>query len=390
MLNLATKCFNRQNFILEGCKLVVAVFLAMSWMVSISKAKTSLPVHVSVSGVQSVAISHERFSCQDSDSGMADVADTPLRAYRDQTGVIHGFSGSYNNFVFVGKTFLDLHRAGCHPMMRSGMSTDPSAFSDREWITSPYTLDGKRVVAVVHDEYLGWMHKPTECARPQGNEKHCWYFSSTLTESIDGGYTFRKLSGPKKYLASPQMRFSTKIDTEGVGNPTNIFRNPHDNYFYLFLGVAKRGVCLGRSLDLKSWSFWTGSDYSAKFLNPYEQISTTQTKDIVPCKTIPIPLSSIVYDPKNDAFIGVLNSANGGLSYTATRDLENWPPTQPLVPPPVNRATIHYPSILDATSTSRNFETIGAHPYLYFVSRPEHGVLRDVVRVPLQVTPVSP
>jgi hypothetical protein len=51
---------------------------------------------------------------------------------------------------------------------------------------------------------------------------------------------------------------------------------------------------------------------------------------------------------------------------------------------------VHNPSVLDPTSTSRNFETIGKTAYLYYTQfhtqNCQQGPDRDLVRVPITVS----
>jgi hypothetical protein len=379
-------------------KLTHAVTLVFGLAV-VSHPAVANHIIVSVSGSQETVIPYDRFKCPTVKAGagdpMTDVADSPLRMYKGEGGLLHAFTVSYYNFPFVGKSPLDLHRPSCTSMLRTRFLADPSTFQNREWLASTYAIDDKHVIAIIHNEYFGWRYDPGHCALPTATQRRCWYFSSTLAESSDGGYTFRRLPGDSAYLASPQERYSAAINTAGVGNPTNIFRNPHDNRYYVMLTVANLGACLGQSTDLRNWLFWDGSGFNGKFVNPFrarpagtfsQGKRSTDSNDAYPCKPVFPTMSSVVYDPQFDVFIGVLNGGSRGIAYTSSKDLTSWAASRILIPNPSwPTGVIQYPSIIDMTSDSRNFDTVGTQPYVYFMSRPGRAIDRDIVRVPVKI-----
>ena len=51
---------------------------------------------------------------------------------------------------------LDHLTHDCKVVMGSSGNSDPSTYNDREWLASPYTLDGRTIYGLVHMEYHGW------------------------------------------------------------------------------------------------------------------------------------------------------------------------------------------------------------------------------------------
>ena len=112
-----------------------------------------------------------------------DIPDAPARAFRDADGQVHLIASHYVTRAMVGPS-LDAVRHDCRRVMVSDLDGDPARFDDREWITAPYTTDGRTVYALVHNEYQGDKH-PGRC--PSEEYLKCWYNSITLARSTDGG-----------------------------------------------------------------------------------------------------------------------------------------------------------------------------------------------------------
>jgi len=85
---------------------------------------------------------------------MSDVPDLPARAFRDANGNVQLIATHYVNRRMIGAT-LDSVKRDCDIIMNSHKDPDPSQFNDREWLCAVYTLDGKTIYALVHNEYQG-------------------------------------------------------------------------------------------------------------------------------------------------------------------------------------------------------------------------------------------
>src|SRR5438309_2348383 len=80
-----------------------------------------------------------------------DTPDTPPRAFRDFSGDVHLVSTHEANRALVGRDFAHF-RHECAVIYQGSHSDDPSRYSDRQWLTSFYTEDGRRIHALVHNE----------------------------------------------------------------------------------------------------------------------------------------------------------------------------------------------------------------------------------------------
>lgn len=351
-----------------------------------------------VAGRAQSVVSADQFNCAPP-SNLAtyhDVPDGAPHAYRDTSGNLHLFANTFLGYRLAGRDFNDIEHPDCSRMMISGLSSDPSRFRNHEWLISPYTLDGQHVYALVHDEYFGWDYDHG-CARPAGAAKHCWYIAISAAWSGDGGNTFGPPpAGYGKLVATLPYGFSNDMAVAGYGNPTNIFRNPHDGLYYALIGAfgyraQKSGRCLIRTADFRSWNFWTGKDFSGKFVDPYEKKADAGAGGGAAggiCTPVYSgSLVSIVYSPHLDLFVGVGGQHGGGFSYSSSQDLVHWADAQQLMAPG-RSVSISYPSLIDENSKARNFDTTGNRPYLYFVQFDKHalggaGAHREILRTPL-------
>ena len=160
-----------------------------------------------------------------------DIPDAPARAFRDADGQVHLIASHYVTRAMVGPS-LDTVRHDCRRLMVSDLDGDPARFDDREWITAPYTTDGRTVHALVHDEYQGDKH-PGRC--PSEDYLKCWYNSITLARSTDGGRTFTHAAPPRHLVASVPYRYEPDAGPFGLFQPSNIVRGPEDGFYYALI-----------------------------------------------------------------------------------------------------------------------------------------------------------
>ncbi len=85
---------------------------------------------------------------------MLDLPDLPARAFRDADGKVQLIATHFINRRMIGDT-LDSVKRDCQIIMNSHKDPDPSQFNDREWLVAVYTLDGRTIYALVHNEYQG-------------------------------------------------------------------------------------------------------------------------------------------------------------------------------------------------------------------------------------------
>jgi hemolysin type calcium-binding protein len=329
-----------------------------------------------------------------------DIPDLPARAFRDVAGRVQLISAHFVNRRFVGPD-LDHLAHGCEVVMRSDSNPDPSAFNDREWIAAPYTPDGKTVYALLHDEYQGNTH-PGRC--PSGEYTKCWYNAVTLAVSTDEGSTY--VDALPRLVASVPYGYVPDDGPVGVFTPSNIVHNDRDGFYYALVYVNLRdsyiGNCLIRTRNLAdagSWRAWSGgSSFSMTFIDPYGPnpnpadhlcmpVSRWAPRDLQP--------NSLTWSTEARQWL-LVGQAVEGAYFSLSADLINW--TRPRLffraqvtwdyrcgdPDP-----IAYPSLIDPSSVSRNFETVGQRAYLYYTqfhyTSCQQTLDRDLVRVPVEI-----
>jgi hypothetical protein len=339
-----------------------------------------------------------------------DIPDAPARAFRDAEGQVHLIASHYVTRAMVGPT-LDAVRHDCRRVMVSDLDGDPARFDDREWLAAPYTTDGRTVHALIHDEYQGYRH-PGQCSPGAGLK--CWYNSITLARSTDGGRSFTHAAPPRHLVASVPYRYEPDAGPFGLFQPTNIVHGGdgglEDGFYYALIhaeafGAQRQGTCVMRTarLDLPgSWRAWDGSGYDVRFTDPY----TSRGEEGGVCVPVSFPeIAGMTHSLTYNTYLGkyVLVAPAGarrpgkrgvvwGFYYSTSGDLIDWTPRQLIReavltsqyqcgdPDPVG-----HPSLLDPTSASRNFETTGRRPWLYFTrfhyKRCRNVLNRDLVRV---------
>ncbi len=296
-------------------------------------------------------------------------------------------------------------------MLRSNRQADPARFDDFEWIAAPYTLDGRTVYALLHNEYQGYRH-PGRC--PSGRYFKCWYNSITLAVSRNGGRTFTHARPPRHLVASIPYRYVPDTGPAGVFTPSNIVRNPSDGLYYSLVvtqgyRAQKEGTCLIRTPDLsdaRAWRAWDGSSFGIRFANPYRARSAKAAQSVckpVSPKEITTMSGSLTYSTHFGRWLlvgaaGVWDRSRRevvwGVYYSLSKDLINWEPRKLIREAELpwtyrcgDANPILYPSLLDPHSVSRNFETVGNRAWLYFTRMHYRDCKqtsdRDLVRVPV-------
>lgn len=361
---------------------------------------------VLVEGPEETVFSWARDRCSDED-----IPDLPARAFRDEAGRVQLIAAHYVTRRFVGPS-LDRLSHPCAVTMASGQDANPAAFNDREWLAAPYTLDGRTVYALVHDEYQGH-RRPNRCL--SGRYQNCWYNAVTLAVSRDGGRTFSDARPPPANLvASVPYRYVPDSGPYGIFNPSNIVRNTGDGYYYAIVKAEQHeqqqlGSCLMRTKRLDdpgSWRAWDGSDFTIEFVDPYRGASGPASDHV--CEPLPVSKigtmhESLTYNTYLGKWLLVGIAADEvagrgravwGIYYSTSDDLTSWS-RRKLIREIETTWTyrcgdsnpILYPSVLDEHSSSRNFETTGQRPYMYFTRFHYRDCVqslnRDLVRVRL-------
>lgn len=337
------------------------------------------------------------------------IPDLPVRAFRDDRQRTQLLLSHFDNFRMIGASLADMH-VDCRPVMRSGMDGTARRYDDREWLASIYTRDGKRIWALVHEEYQGH-HHPGRC--PSGRYLSCWYNAITLARSDDGGRSYRHLRPPRHLVASAPYRYRPDMGTTGVFTPSNIVRR-RDGAYYALVRVRNpagvRGTCLMRTRhigDPRGWRGWTGARFGGVFINPYRSAARPKP----PCTPVGVGriadmADSLTYNTFLDRYVlvGLADtpaSSPGpkvsGIYFSTSRDLVDWTPRKLLLQAPRRQTyrcgdplPIAYPSLIDPNSRSRTFATTGRRPFLYFTQLNyrdcRKSLDRDLIRVRVEIS----
>jgi hypothetical protein len=362
---------------------------------------------VRILGAEETVFSWARERCD-----VGDIPDLPARAFRDEAGRVHLISAHLGNRQFVGPG-LNRLRHPCTVTMKSDLDANPARFNDSEWLGAPYTEDGRTVYALVHNEYHGYEH-PGQCA--SSDHLKCWYNGVTLAVSRDGGVTFRDARPPPAHLvAAVPYRYVPDDGPYGLFQPSNIVRKEDDGYYYTMVRSGQyrqqqRGSCLLRSTrldDPTSWRAWDGSGFKVVFANPYGPSLGAPSDHVcepVSPSRIDSMHESLTYNTYLDTYLLVGLSAGfdppsrrtvWGIYYSVSDDLIHWDEAKlirevelPWTFKCGDGNPILYPSLIDPDSTSRNFETTGRSPYMYFTryhyNNCTQNLNRDLIRVRLE------
>lgn len=335
------------------------------------------------------------------------IPDLSTRAYIDADDQLNLLISHTSGHRMVGVDFDNL-TIDCNAISNSTHNSDPAQFAESEWIAATYTKDGNEIFALVHNEYQGNAQLGDVC--PSGEYFSCWYNTITLMKSQDGGKSFAHATAPPNHLvANFPQKYVPDGGVFGAFSPSNIIER--DGYYYAFFKlqtyiVESQHTCLMRTADLsdpKSWRYWNGKEFAGVFANPYTQKELTQSSHTctpIGPNTIAQLYEGISWNTYLQKYVLVGTSSDPtkqpdryGFYYALSDDLINWDRRKLLLEVPLPWAAANpaetnflYPTLIDHSSTSRNFETTGATAHLYFTRNNfGHSSLdRDLVRVPVR------
>jgi hypothetical protein len=363
------------------------------------------PARVQVVGARQVVFDWSQEACEP-----FGYPDLPARAFRDDAGRTQLLLSHFDNFRMIGPD-LDRLSVNCEPVMLSHKSPSARRFEDREWIASIFTRDGKKIWALIHDEYQGNRHRG-RC--PSGLYIDCWYNAITFARSLDSGAHYRVATPPGNLVAAAPFRYRPDAGPAGVFAPSNIVHGP-GGALYALVRIREpggaRGTCVMRTRHIgrpRSWRAWDGEGFDGVFANPY----LSRPRRGFPC--VPVGEESIAEMDESLTYNTVLGryllvglappGADSigpkawGIYFSTSADLVHWTPRK-LVTQAVTThnylcggpSPLSYPSLIDPESGSRTFATTGAHPYLYYTQMRyvecHQTADRDLVRVALEVAP---
>jgi VCBS repeat-containing protein len=350
-----------------------------------------------------------------------DIPDQPARAFREANGTINFIDTHHTMWRNTTSNLVTLtHR--CSPiMMGSHNNTDPSTYDDKEWLAAPWTSDGVTVHSLVHSEYQGWRHASGGyCIRsgePITDREKCWQNAITLATSTNGGSTFSHAAAPAHLVAAPPWQWTRGGGIMGFFQPSHIVRGQDGFHYFLARVMAKGpqpiGSCLMRSRDVSdptSWRGWSGSGFTVRFPSPY--LNTLDPAQHVCQPVTPLHIGTLSESLgwstyfKKWMLVGASDNADGssgpGFYFFLSDDLINWSVARNVMRGPLPWAyqcnthteVLRDPSLLDPLSKSRNFDTIGQRPYLFFtrfhLTNCSWTLDRDLVRIPIEFSNQQP
>lgn len=318
-----------------------------------------------------------------------DIPDAPARAFRDAGGRVNLIASHYISYRMLGNT-LDNVKRDCGMIMNSRNDPEFDNFTFREWITAPYTLDGNNIYALVHNEWYAYL---VDFRCREQNQGDGWINAITLVQSSDGGAHY---SHPTDYVvAKPGLGWDSSFPCAsnnytrfGPINPSNIFQK--DGYYYAFYqserdprGYYEWGACLMRTKDITAASAWEILTADGWRDDPGVSCQVVDKDHLEKIH------ESITYNNYLKAYVlvGMRYGPPGpGVYYAISNDLLHWSTPVRIM----GLDGIAYPSLMDPTDTSRNFEYSNREPYIYY-TRFNNGtdLDRDLVRQKIRFTATS-
>ena len=336
------------------------------------------------------------------------------RAFRDAVGRTHVFALDQDNRPLTGRSILSLEPS-CRSALSSAENADPAAFDGRRYITATWTIDGKNVAALVHNEYHADAH-PGRCRTT--NALACWSNTILAAQSSDGGANFLPAS-PLVVASAPFRQDVDQTRHRGFFNPSNMFAGPGGVYVFTSTtgwSGQEAGACLLRNADPfnpAGWRGWNGRAFAARWSDPYRQ--TPRADACQPLKPFGYPVASVVRHRATGLFVAIWEQPKlsdptpfgdfpiAGIYLATSRNLIDWSEPSVVVPTAVvhqpcglhneNRGgtILAYPALLDDHADGRNYDDVGDDAWL-FVTRIaldgcNPGARRVLVRQAVRIVP---
>jgi hypothetical protein len=353
-------------------------------------------------GAKEVVFDYTTDRCDDNH-----ITDGPARLVRAEDGSLVLLYGS--PILSRGADFNSL-KPDCHPALVPAFLPTPESYENSEVLWSLYR-EGNRWHLFIHNEF----HDPVASICQSVG---CWYNSITYAVSTDDAHSFSRPTPPANTVApAPFVWAPPSPPTEGAADgyfePSNIVRAP-DGYYYAFLKAistrnwVEQGLCVFRTTTLgdpASWRAWDGSGFNLRMTSPYVTGSPAPVCTFLNTSMV---AGHVVYDTYLNRYV-LVSVAPGpfevdgqhlcGFFFALSADLIHWSKpqllaeariawcdTDPQNPGVLEPVFVLYPSVVDHTDTTINFEKAGQTAYLYYTRFNDCCLDRDLVRVPLTFT----
>lgn len=355
---------------------------------------------ISIAGPETLYLSHKEMNCGRTERGSGrDGADIPVTAFRRKDGSVVVLAGNQNNYYLEGPSVDKARRTSCKNLVKPVNDPDPQAFNARRWLFAIHAKSYDFVLGFVHNEYHGNDHFAQGCEKSSQRNFECWYGSTTLVISRDGGFTFKTPPYPDNVLAALPFRFEVGRKRAGANTP-KVVGNPHDGMIYVMVNYFDRNrnirgsQCLlrGSGKKFNDWRAWDGAGFNLDMESPY----AIQPSGADCAAVLPFIVHSLKYVPNIGKFIAI-GTRDRRVLYAFSADLINWSKETTLMEfephqtwKPGMPAARAYFSLLDPESRSNNFDTLENSPQLYFVQFGTDDARRflhktDIYRVPIQI-----
>jgi hypothetical protein len=361
---------------------LITILLGTPVRVNAARLTSAPLIAGQISGVPQLVFDTRTQACD-----ALDIPDALPRAFRDFRNQVHLIATHYVARGMVGPT-LDAVKHDCRVLYRSPDDPSPEHFRDHNYLMSFFTVDGRRVAALVHSEFHGEMFPdkcPASTVEPP-NLYRCLWDTVTFAESTDGGFTFAEPAPPHNLVASLPYPYEplNHPGPAGYHGPTNILKV--GGYYYAMINdwpykAQKYGPCLLRTatlFDPQSWRAWDGTDFTIRFVNPYLEHGFVPEEHVCTPVMVGIVDSLVIHSATGAYLANQFTPDNRfgppGVYVSSSSDLIHWSKPS-LVARTVDMLSDEGPgkwrydyfTLLDPTSPDRNFATVSDKPFLYYV-----------------------
>lgn len=388
-----------------GCVARLAAVLLFFLLPIAAGAEDGEGVGVRMAGPADVVFSWSTDRCEDND-----IPDAPARAFRDAAGRVHLIASHFRNRALIGDG-LDTVKPDCRVIFEANGADDPLRWDDRVWLGAFFTTDGTGVFALGHAEFHGHL-RPALC--PAGSYMACWQNAIIAARSTDGGASFRRAPDPGSVVAALPGPYDPGPGRPlGYFSPSNILKVGEFYYVFVFAaerGAQRRGACLLRSDSLEApgrWRAWDGSAFTVALQPGATRDTPAQQAACAVIPGMPATVGSVSLLAGRELYVALIAARRkqapdaepiAGIYALSSPDLVHWSKPSLILAAPLmwartctDAAVVAYPSLLDAHSPSRNFETVSDRAFLYLtritVQACRLTMARDLVRYPVEIVP---
>jgi hypothetical protein len=322
---------------------------------------------------------------------------------------------------------------------------EPSLWASREWIYSPFICENGTVFALTHNEFHELNTTvETRCLHPDCSNwaitSHVSHDSGRTFQRLRPAPAHLVAAAPYRMPkdgagSDDGHGIPGRTSAMGYWAPSNIAQGRGNGFFYSIIhafpheaqttasawgtanppiarnisgcGAGKPcgvGLCVMRTRDLsdpKAWRAWGGEQrgWNVRFVDPYgsEVIANPAKHVCEPVLNMAFP--SLLWSTVHQQWLVAGGKDTNRTSrdnpdhrlfdcseiqYALSDDLIHWSEPYPIYHPDCRgeASTVIYPSLMDPHSSSANFDTTGATPYIYVVNR---FLGRSIQRVPIEL-----